>query len=58
MERLSESTVAFATLAQLFRPLPLVGIAAHGCVQVEILLVGAQRLLERGVSRHCYLQRG
>jgi len=40
LERASGSTVAFAAPAQLFQPLPLVVIAAHGRVQVEILLLG------------------
>jgi len=28
--------------AQLFQPLALVGIAAHGCVQAETMLVGTE----------------
>ena len=43
--------------AQLLEPLALAGIAAHGGVKAETLLVGTQRLGERGVSRHSSLHR-
>ncbi len=43
--------------AKLLQPLALVGAAAHGGVQAEPLLVGAQRLGERGIARHRALHR-
>jgi len=38
--------------AQLFQPLALVGIAAHGRMQAKALMVGTQILVALDVQRH------